>query len=75
MQYLLGTILIIQERNGDGITKKKKSFLFEDKELLKYFSDILQGTYKIINKEVYFITKKNKKQEFQCIFHLPLQNH
>lgn len=46
---------------GDGITKEK-SFLFEDKELLKYFSDILQGTYKIINKEVYFITKKNKKQ-------------
>ncbi|AGR76928.1 conserved hypothetical protein (AAA domain) [Aliarcobacter butzleri 7h1h] len=46
---------------GDGICKKK-SFLYGDKEILGYFSDILQGTYKVINKEVYFVTKKNKKQ-------------
>ncbi len=46
---------------GDGICKKK-SFLFNDKEVLGYFSDILQGTYKVVNKEVFFITKKNKKQ-------------
>jgi len=46
---------------GDGITKKK-SFLYTDREINKYFSDILQGSYKVINKEVYFVTKKNKKQ-------------
>ncbi len=37
---------------------RKKSFLFNDKEVLGYFSDILQGTYKVVNKEVFFITKK-----------------
>jgi len=46
---------------GDGICKKK-SFLYGDKEILGYFSDILQGTYKVINQEVFFVTKKNKKQ-------------
>ncbi len=46
---------------GDGVCKKK-SFLNGDKETLGYFSDILQGSYKVINKEVFFITKKNKKQ-------------
>lgn len=46
---------------GDGISKKK-SFLNGDKEVLGYFSDILQGTYKVYNQEVFFITKKNKKQ-------------
>lgn len=46
---------------GDGITKKK-SFLNGDKEILGYFSDILKGTYKVSNQEVFFITKKNKKQ-------------
>ena len=45
----------------DGISKKK-SFLYNDKDLNKYFADILQGSYKIVNKEVYFVTKKNKKQ-------------
>ena len=45
----------------DGIVKKK-SFLYNDKDLNKYFADILQGSYKIVNKEVYFLTKKNKKQ-------------
>jgi len=46
---------------GDGICKKK-SFLHGDKEILGYFADILQGTYKVINQEVFFVTKKNKKQ-------------
>jgi len=46
---------------GDGICKKK-SFLYGDKEILGYFSDILQGTYRVINQEVFFVTKKNKKQ-------------
>jgi len=41
---------------------KKKSFLNGDKEILGYFSDILQGTYKVVNQEVFFVTKKNKKQ-------------
>lgn len=46
---------------GDGICKKK-SFLYNDKEILGYFSDMLQGTYKVVNKEVFFVTKKSKKQ-------------
>lgn len=46
---------------GDDISKKK-SFIYGDKEINKYFADILQGSYKVINKEVYFMTKKNKKQ-------------
>jgi len=46
---------------GDGVCKKK-SFLNGDKEILGYFSDILQGTYKVVNQEVFFVTKKNKKQ-------------
>lgn len=46
---------------GDGVTKKK-SFLNGDKEILGYFSDILRGTYKVSNQEVFFITKKSKKQ-------------
>ncbi len=46
---------------GDGVYKKK-SFLHGDKEILGYFSDILQGTYKVVNQEVFFVTKKNKKQ-------------
>lgn len=46
---------------GDGVYKKK-SFLNGDKEILGYFSDILQGTYKVSNQEVFFVTKKNKKQ-------------
>lgn len=46
---------------GDGICKKK-SFLYGDKEILGYFSDILQGSYKVINQEVFFVTKKSKKQ-------------
>ncbi len=46
---------------ADGISKKK-SFLYGDREITKYFSDILNGSYKVINKEVYFMTKKNKKQ-------------
>ncbi|MFK5976378.1 MAG: AAA family ATPase [Sulfurovum sp.] len=46
---------------GDGISKKK-SFLYGDREINRYFSDILQGSYKVVNKEVYFMTKKNKKQ-------------
>lgn len=41
---------------------KKKSFLHGDRDITKYFSDILQGSYKVVNKEVYFMTKKNKKQ-------------
>lgn len=41
---------------------KQKSFLYNDREISKYFSDILQGNYKVANKEVYFMTKKNKKQ-------------
>ena len=41
---------------------KEKSYLYADREITKYFSDILQGSYKIVNKEVYFTTKKNKKQ-------------
>lgn len=45
----------------DGIARKK-SFLYGDRDINKYFADILQGSYKIVNKEVYFITKKNKKQ-------------
>lgn len=46
---------------GDGVTKKK-SFLYDDKEVLNYFSEILKGTYKVVNQEVFFITKINKKQ-------------
>ena len=46
---------------GDGICKKK-SFLYGDKEILGYFAEILQGTYKVVNQEVFFVTKKNKKQ-------------
>jgi len=46
---------------ADGISKKK-SFLYGDREITKYFSDILQGSYRVVNKEVYFMTKKNKKQ-------------
>ncbi len=46
---------------GEGVSKQK-SFLHGDREITKYFSDILQGSYKVVNKEVYFITKKNKKQ-------------
>ncbi|QOR61207.1 AAA family ATPase [Sulfurovum indicum] len=41
---------------------KEKSYLHSDREITKYFSDILQGSYKVVNKEVYFTTKKNKKQ-------------
>ncbi len=47
---------------GDGVYKKK-SFLNGDKEILDYFSGILQGTYKVVNQEVFFVTKKNKKQK------------
>ena len=46
---------------GDGVSKKK-SFLHGDRDITKYFSDILHGSYKVVNKEVYFMTKKNKKQ-------------
>lgn len=46
---------------GDGV-HKKKSFLHGDKEILGYFADILQGTYKVVSQEVFFVTKKNKKQ-------------
>jgi len=46
---------------GENIGKKK-SFLYGDREISKYFTKILQGSYKIVNKEVYFITKRNKKQ-------------
>ena len=46
---------------GENIGKKK-SFLYGDREISKYFTKILQGSYKIVNKEVYFVTKKNKKQ-------------
>ncbi|MBD3842739.1 MAG: AAA family ATPase [Campylobacterales bacterium] len=43
----------------DGIVKRK-SFLHNDKEILKYFSEILKGTYKVISQEVFFVTKKTK---------------
>jgi len=46
---------------GESVSKQK-SFLHGDREITKYFSDILQGSYKVVNKEVYFMTKKNKKQ-------------
>lgn len=46
---------------GDGVTKKK-SFLHNDKEILKYFSEILKGSYKVVNQEVFFVTKKTKQR-------------
>lgn len=46
---------------GESVPKQK-SFLYGDREIAKYFTDILQGSYKVVNKEVYFMTKKNKKQ-------------
>jgi len=45
----------------DGVIKKK-SFLFDDKDINDYFSNILQGSYRVINKEVYFVTKKGRKK-------------
>jgi len=51
---------------GDGVTKTK-SFLYNDKEIEKYFTHILNGKYKVINKEVYFVTKKNKIHDSKTI--------
>jgi predicted ATPase len=45
----------------DGVVKKK-SFLFDDKEINEYFAKILQGNYRVVNKEVYFVTKKGRKK-------------
>ncbi len=44
---------------GDGVTKTK-SFLYGDREIDNYFAKILNGKYKVINKEVYFMTKRSK---------------
>jgi len=51
---------------GDGVTKTK-SFLYADKEIEKYFTHILNGKYKVINKEVYFVTKKNRMHDSKTI--------
>ena len=46
---------------ADGVIKRK-SFLFDDKEINGYFAAILKGSYKVANKEVYFVTKKSKQK-------------
>lgn len=51
---------------GDGIIKKK-SFLYNDKEIIKYFAEILKGTYKVVNQEVFFVTKKTKQHSAKQI--------
>lgn len=45
---------------------KQKSFLHGDRNITKYFSDMLNGSYKVVNKEVHFITKANKRKDVEA---------
>ena len=48
-------------RDIEHVTKQK-SFLYDDKNINKYFADILYGYYKLMNNELYFIPKKSKSR-------------